>query len=142
MTFTNRMTGKAEPIKPATESVEEWKARFLKEHAERQRQSLKEIEEKQRQLVGKFSVGFDDGAHYNELDTFDTLEDANKYLLEEIKVFKDDPEEYSGTTPDEWDEDYFYPHFEVRIYKLDGDDVDEETLNVWTPHGGFDEEVN
>ena len=45
-------------------------------------------------------------------------------------------------SPDEWDEDYFYPHFEVRIYKLDGDDVDEVTLNVWTPHGGFDEEVN
>ena len=55
--------------------MEEWKACFLTEHAERQRQSLKEIQEQQRQLSWyQFSVGFEDGAHYNELDTFDTLE--------------------------------------------------------------------
>lgn len=141
MTFTNRMTGIAEPFKPATESVEEWKERFLSEHAERLSQSLKEIEEQRRQLVGKFTVAFDDGEHYNELETFDTIDDAKKVFVDEVNTFKEDPEDYACSSPDEWDDD-FYPHFELKTWKLDGDDVDDETLNVWTPHGGFDEEVN
>ena len=135
--FNNRMTGQQSSFVPATETVEEWKARYLKELAVKKQQNRNEIEDEMRQLVGKYSVGFDDGAHYNELDTFDTLEDANKCLLEEIKVFQADPEDYAGSKPDEWD-DTFYPHFDVGIYKLDADgEVDVETLNVWTPLDGF-----
>ena len=84
----------------------------------------------------KYAVYFDDGAHCNQLDTFNTLEEANKLFLAEIEKFKQDPELYGGSTPEDWTDD-FIPFFEITTCDEENDLYFIDDVNSWMPGEGF-----
>jgi len=85
----------------------------------------------------KYAVYMDDGAHTNQLEVFTSLKDATKAFVAEVATAKQDLAGYFGSSPDEWDEE-FYPHIELS--EVDDDETYVDSLNCWTNHGGFDEE--
>ena len=81
----------------------------------------------------KYAVYWDDGIHCNQIDVFTSLKQATKFFVSEVIEAKKDLEIYFGSSPKEWDDD-FYGHIELS----EVDDEDEcyvETLNVWTLEG-------
>ena len=81
-----------------------------------------------------YSLLYDDGAHCNHLEDFDTLEEANKVFFEEVNKFKSDPAGYSQDDPDNWDEE-FYPHIEIA--KFEGDEL-VDSINCFSTLLGYD----
>lgn len=86
----------------------------------------------------KFAVYHDDGAHSYQLGVFNTLESAKQFWLEQVEEFKKDPEEFCGSTPEDWDDD-FLPWLELA--KVDDEENFIDDINTWSPVHGFDYEV-
>ena len=84
----------------------------------------------------QYAVYFDDGEHSIHLDTFNTLEEANKLFFAEVEKFKQDPELYGGSTSDEWS-DEFIPFFEVTTCDEANDLYFIDDVNSWMPGEGF-----
>ena len=81
----------------------------------------------------KYAVYWDDGAHCNQIDVFTSLKKATKFFANEVTEAKKNLQEYFGSNPKEWDDDFF-----GHIQLSEVDDEGEcyvEALNVWTLEG-------
>ena len=126
--FDNRLTGDSDQFRPATETTEEWKNRFLKEQASasmKRQQEYSAIEDRQKkERSGKFIVAFDDGDHFSEIGLFETISAAEECFKQEISFFKEDPEEYCIFEPEQWTEDDC-PRFVIKSFDENGDELDQ-----------------
>ena len=126
--FDNRLTSDSDQFRPATETTEEWKDRFLKEQASasiKRQQEYSAIENRQqKERSGKFFVAFDDGDHFSEIGLFETISAAEECFKQEINFFKEDPEEYCIFEPEQWTEDDC-PRFVIKSFDENGNELDQ-----------------
>jgi len=100
MSFSNRMTGKADSFKPATETVEEWKARFLREQDEKKARDREEFEQQQKanalkEVCRVESFTLPDGEYYVGCPYL-VIPDDGDYLYDKFAEFDSGLNEMDG----------------------------------------------
>ena len=87
-----------------------------------------------------FRVYWDDGHHDNEVENFEAKEDAVKCFMSEVEKFKENPGQYTGQNPEEWNETDYYPT--ITVDYVDEDDSDNDyDINDFDLNRGFFQEL-
>ena len=81
-------------------------------------------------LRDKYAFAINDGEHTDQLETFNSFEEAMKFYEEQEKEAEKDPEKYFGQSRSDWTDD-FYPHIELREIDEEGIYVDD--IESWSP---------
>ena len=86
-----------------------------------------------------FRVHWDNGHHDNEVENFETKEEAVKRFMSEVEKFKANPGEYTNENPEEWNETDYYPT--ITVDYVDEDDSDNDCdINDFDLNRGFFQE--